>query len=213
MNNLYALRKNAAVLIGVGLLLVIAMEHSAFAQTGRSATSVGRRIEQLNRQGEQYERDKLGREIKGEANKPDERRRAQALAAQVRQDFEKLQAGYNHIVLAMASKDGFNYDSISGVVAEIKKCSTRLKDNLALPLPKDDKDQDVGSEVVTGQTEEQLMALRKHIYSFLTNPLFESPEVLNVEQAGKASRNLDGIIELSKSLGKSTDKLKKPAKP
>ena len=209
MKDHYAQRTNATLLIGAALCLVTAMENAAFAQTGRSATSVGRRIEQINRQGEQYERDKLNREMKGEADDPNKRRHAQALAAQVRQDFEKLQAGYNQIVLAMASKEGFDYDSISGVVAEIKKCSTRLKDNLSLPRLKDDK----GHEAVTGQTEEQLMTLRKHIYSFLTNPLFESPEVLDVEQAGKASRNLDGIIDLSKSIGKSIDKLKKPAKP
>ena len=213
MKNLYALCTNATILIGAALFLVTAMEHSAFAQTGRSASSVGRRIEQMNRQGEQYERDKLGRELKGEANSPEERRRAQALAAQVRQDFEKLQAGYNQIVLAMASKEGFNFDSISGAVAEIKKCSTRLKDNLSLPRPKDDKGQEMVSEAVTGQTDELLMTLRKHLYNFLTNPLFESPEVLHVEQAGKASRDLERIIELSKNIGKSAEQQKKPAKP
>lgn len=213
MKNLYHRGKAAAILIGAALCLLTMMENAALAQTGRSATSVGRRIEQMNRQGEQYERDKLGREIKGEADTPNERRRAQALAAQVRQDFQSLQAGYNQIVLAMASKEGFSYDSISGAVAEIKKCSTRLKENLSLPRPKDDKDQEAGSEAVTGQTEELLLTLRKHLYSFLTNPLFESPAVLDVEQAGKASRNLDSIIELSKSLGKSVEKPKKPTKP
>lgn len=213
MNDLYALRKTSVVLMGAALCLVTVMQNPAFAQSGRSPTSVGRRIEQLNRQSEQYERDKQSRDIKGEADKPGDRRRAQAAAAQVRQDFESLQAGYNQIVLAMASKEGFNYDSISDAVAEVKKCSTRLKDHLSLPRPKDDKAQEVGSVAVTGQIEELLLALRKHLYSFLTNPLFESPAVLDVEQAGKASRDLERIIELSKSIGNSRDKLKKPTKP
>lgn len=213
MNNLYALRKSAVVLIGAALCLVTVMQHPAFAQSGRSPTSVGRRIDQLNRQSEQYERDKLSRDAKGEADKPIDRKRAQAAAAQVRHDFESLQSDYNQIVLAMASKKGFNYDSISGAVTEVKKCSTRLKDSLSLPRPKDDKAQEAGSEAVTGEIEELLMTLRKHLYSFLTNPLFEAPAVLDVEQAGKASRDLERIIELSKSIEKSRDKLKKPTKP
>lgn len=213
MKDLYALRKTAVALIGAALCLVTVMGNPAFAQSGSRPSPIDRRIEQLNRQSEQYERDKLGRDIKGGAKNPNDRKRAQAVAAQVKQDFEHLQTGYNQIVLAMASKEGFNYDSISGAVAEIKKCSARLKDNLSLPQPKDGKEQEAGSEAVTGQIETTLMTLRKHLYSFLTNPQFESPAVLDVEQAGKASRDLDKIIELSKSLGKSGDKLKKPTKP
>ena len=214
MSDLHILRKTSFVLIGAALCLVAVMQNPAFAQGGRSPTSVGRRIDQLNRQSEQYERDKQSRDIKAEAEKPGDRRRAQAAAAQVRHDFESLQAGYNQIVLGMASKEGFNYDLISGAVAEVKKCSTRLKDNLSLPRPKDDKDRAtaVGAPV-TGQTEELLMTLRKHLYSFLTNPLFEAPAVLDVEQAGKASRDLERIIELSKSIEHGRDKLKKPTKP
>jgi hypothetical protein len=213
MNDLYALRKTAVVLIGSALCLVMGMQNPAFAQGGRRPTSIDRRIDQLNRQSEQYERDKLRRDAKDEADNTNDRRRAQAAAAQVKQDFESLQAKYNQIVLAMTSKEGFNYDSISGAVAEVKKCSTRLKDNLSLPQPKDDKDEGAESEAVTGKIEELLMTLRKHLYSFLTNPLFESPSVLDVEQAGKASRDLEKIIELSKSLGNNRDKLKKHTKP
>jgi hypothetical protein len=57
------------------------------------------------------------------------------------------------------------------------------------------------------------MTLRKHIYDFVTNPLFESQGVLDLEQGRKASRDLDRIIELSESITKSGDKLKKPTKP
>lgn len=61
--------------------------------------------------------------------------------------------------------------------------------------------------------EESLMSLRKHIYDFVTNPLFESRGVLDLEQGRKAGRDLDWIIELSGSITKSGDKLKKPTKP
>jgi hypothetical protein len=53
------------------------------------------------------------------------------------------------------------------------------------------------------QIEESLMTLRKHIYKFVTNPLFESQGVLDLEQGRKAVRDLDRIIELSESIRKS----------
>ena len=57
------------------------------------------------------------------------------------------------------------------------------------------------------------MILRQHIYDFITNPLFESPNVLDVEQSRKAGRDLDRIIELSESITKSEEKLKQATKP
>ena len=62
------------------------------------------------------------------------------------------------------------------------------------------------------QIEESLMSLRKHIYDFVTNPLFESPGVLDLEQGRKAGRDLNTIIKLSESITKSGDKLKQPTK-
>jgi NADP-dependent 3-hydroxy acid dehydrogenase YdfG len=63
------------------------------------------------------------------------------------------------------------------------------------------------------QDELAFMTLRKHIYDFVTNPLFESLGVVDLEQGIKAGRDLDRIIELSESITKSEDKPKKPTKP
>ena len=112
----------------------------------------------------------------------------------------------------MADKEGLDrqHDSIFRAVAEIKKYSTRLKTNLALPKPQQQK---ARVEIKNNQIEESLMTLRKHIYDFVTNPLFESPGVLDLEQGRKASGDLDRILELSESITKGGDKLKKPARP
>lgn len=214
MRDLYAIGKAAALTCGA-LFLVTATGGSAFAQgTGSRRTPSERRVEQFNRQGEQYERDQLERDHKGASDKPGDRKRAQEVAAQVRKDFEDLQAGYNRIVIAMSSPKGFDYDSVSDSVADVHRCAARLKSNLALPRPKGDEEHKARGEAAPEQVEAALLALRKHVYSFVTNPLFEAPAVLDVEQAGKASRDLDRIIEISDGIRKGGDKLKRPqAKP
>ncbi len=112
----------------------------------------------------------------------------------------------------MASKKALNYDSVLAAVVEIKKCSSRLKGNLALPQAKNDQDKKISNDVDASsreQLEGTLLTLRKHIYSFVTNPLFEAPTVLDVVQAKKAGDDLESIIELSESIGKSGEKLMK----
>lgn len=192
-----------AVLAGAAACLLAASATTARAQGGGSRSRTAeRRVDTLNRQGEQYERDKLGREREGPLDAAGERRRAQDRAAQVKRDFEGLQAGYNKIVLAMSSKERRDPDSILESVAEVERCALRLRNNLALPRPKGEKADKRGGGPGAAPPEESLLALRKHIYSFVTNPLFESPSVLDVEQAGKAGRDLDMILELSAALRK-----------
>lgn len=219
MKEIYAEAKTGAVAIaaavssGAALWFLMATAGVAFAQGGdRRPTPVERRAEVLNRQGGEYELEKASRELKGRPEKPADRRRAQEVAGQIKHDFEGLQESHNQIVLFMADKGGLNrqHDSIFRAVAEIKKYSARLKTNLALPKPQQEKTR---VEVNNEQIEESLMTLRKRIYDFVTNPLFESLGVLDLEQGRKAGRDLDRIIELSESITKSGDNLEKPTKP
>lgn len=214
MKDHHTVAKTAAFLLGALLCLATAAADPVKAQSGGSRpTPVERRTEQANRDGQEYERDSLNRELKGVSDKPSDRRITRASALQVKQDFENLQTRYNQIVLAMASKQDLNQDSIMAALAEVHRCATRLKVNLALPRPKGDEDQEAKSDAGAGQIEEPLLMLTKRIYSFVTNPLFEAPAALNVKHIGKARRDLDSIIELSESIGKGGDKPKKPIKP
>ena len=180
--------------------LVTVPSGSSLAQRGSpGAAAAERRTDTLNRQGEQYEREHLGREGKDPAGTPGDRRRAQDVAGQVKHDFEGLQAAYNRIVLAMRPGGSHDFDSILESVREVKKCATRLRANLALPRGKVEEEKAPGA-AGAAPVEESLLLLRKHIYSFVTNPLFEAAPVLNVEQAEKAGRDLDMILELSESI-------------
>ena len=200
MKNLHAGGVRGAALGCAASVLLTVSPVASLAQRGApGATAVGRREETLKRQGEQYERDRLGREGKGPAAEPGDRRRAQEVAGQVRRDFEGLQAAYNKIVLAMAPGGSHDPDAILDSVGEVKKCAARLKANLALPKAEHGEEKARG-DAGEAPLEESLLALRKHIYSFVTNPLFDSAPALNVEQAGKAGRDLDMILELSESI-------------
>lgn len=219
MKEIYAGGKTVAVAITAAvsslaaLCFFTATAGAAFAQgSDRRPSPVERRTEVLNRQTEEYDLEKASRDLKGRPEKPADRRSAQEVAEQIKHDFDGLQQSYNQIVIFMADKEDLNrkHDSVFRAVADIKKYSTRLKTNLALPKPRQEKTR---VEVNNAPVEESLLTLRKHIYDFVTNPLFESVGVLDLEQGRKAGGDLDRIIELSESITKSGDNLKKPTKP
>ena len=216
MKELYASGQAAALSLGAALCLAAAVAAvPAHAQRGGARpASVERRMEQVNRQAQQYEREELSREMKAGKESPAERRPTQAAVAQIKHDFEHLQAGYNQLVLLMKSERGFDYDSVSGAVAEVHKCAARLKGHLALPRPQPEEAREPrAADAEPAGLKESLLALRKHIYSFVANPLFEKQGVLDVEQAGRASRDLERIIELSEAIRKNGDRRRQPVKP
>lgn len=177
------------------------------AQAGRSVpTNVERRVDQLNRQSEEAERDNLATDLK----RPSDKRKPKATASEIQRDFKGLQAGYNQIVLLMAAKGALNYDLVMVAIVDIKKCALHLKDSLALPEPDREKTGESSDGANAEQMEGSLVALRKHIYSFVTNPTFESAAVLNVAEAAKARRDLERIIELSDTIKKRS---RQPTKP
>jgi hypothetical protein len=204
----YIKLKTFAIALVAVLCIVAASESSTLAQAGREIpSSLERRVDQLNRQGVEYERDSLNAELKAGSHRPRDQKRNKMVAAEIQEDFEGLQAGYNRIVLTMASKKEPADDAVMNSVAEIRKCSTRLKTNLALPALDDKEKKEARSDAASDKMEAILM-LRKYVYSFVTNPLFESKGVLDLRQAKKAGQDLDMIIKLSESIKKEGDKLK-----
>lgn len=203
MKNFHAGGVSRAVLICAASFLLAVPTGTALAQRGGpGAAAAGRRTDTLNRQGEQYERDKLSRGSESPTVAAGDRRRAQEVTEQVKHDFEGLQTAYNKIVLAMRPEGSHDLDSILDSVGEVKKCAARLRANLALPRAKDEAHK-ARSAADAAPLDNSLLMLRKHIYSFVTNPLFEAAPVLNVEHAGKAGRDLDMILELSDSIKRS----------
>lgn len=197
MRGLYATGK-AAALACAALCLAAAAEGAAHAQRGREM-GAARRQDHMNRQAAEHQRDNQNRDLDPAAADADERKRVQAAASQVRHDFESLQTGYNRIALALSPKRAAEVaGSLPAVVAEVNKCAARLRQNLALPRPKGDEGRrSEPAPAAATTTGDPLASLGKHLHSFLTNPLFETPNVLDVGQAARAARDLDRIIQLS----------------
>ena len=94
MRNLCARGETIAVLIGIAAGLTAAAANPALAQRPSSPPSrVERRVDQLNRQADQVGRDELNRDLKEAPDKSGDHRTVAALAAEIKQDFEGLQAG------------------------------------------------------------------------------------------------------------------------
>ena len=137
----------------------------------------------------------------------------QAIMAQVKQDFERIQVARNQIVRAAASGKELDYRFVSEVAGEIKKRASRLEDNLALPEPEaGEKSRSNLVELNETQIREALSTLCHRIESFVKSPLFENPGVLHLQHSIKATNDLASILELSGGIRKSAERLRKTIK-
>jgi hypothetical protein len=181
-----------------------ALAIQTLAQSGSRPSPIDRRVGEMTRQRERYERDTLS---DGKPGTLADRRAAQATIQQVKQDFQRIQSVYNEIVLAI-SKDAVDYKFVLDAAHEVKNCASRLRKNLALPEPEADE-KDVNEDGIQREMlKPSLVKLCRHILSFVTNPQFETLEVIDVEQATKASKDLKKIITLSLMIEKSAKKLR-----
>lgn len=186
---------------------VSAFEVSVFAQGTRPMIPTDRRIEQINSQIQRSERDKLTREMKGENRSPENSKQNQAIKIQIKEDFESLQGTYNKIILNLQS-GSLERDFVLEATADIKKLAARLQQNLALPKPEASGNNETATkeELNLEDRRKSLRALCLHIYNFVTNPIFNEPTGLNVDQAAKAEREIEVIIELSEKIKEAAEK-------
>jgi len=148
---------------------------------------------------------KMERENKNPAGDNSEATRA--LLKQTSDDFRQIQNINNKMMAQVYAAETIDYDRTSAAIAQINTKATRLKNNLALPNPKDVKKKDL---TVSGVKEFKaaLLLMDRSIMSFVTNPIFQKPNVMEVEPATRASQDLADIITLSATLKRIADNLK-----
>ena len=179
---------------------------SVLAQSTRTMTPVDRRIELINRQSQQAERDNMTREMKGKNRKAVNSAQNQAIKTQIKEDFEALQTAYNKIVINLQSGN-FERGFVLETTADVKKYAARLKDNLALPEAEKEVAKEIEAVLNLDDRRKSLRTLCQHIYNFVTNPIFNEPTGLDIDQAANAGREIDKIIELSEKIRETTEKL------
>jgi hypothetical protein len=144
---------------------------------------------------------------------PTMRRDTRPAYSDVEQDFEQLQLV--NYTLAGAAVEGvaLDYELIKKHAAEVSKRASRLKTYLSLPEVEGPKTQGKGADIQTPEGLRTAVAsLDALVNSFAWNPVFRQPNVVNLEQSSKASRDLAGIITLSEQIRKGAAELFKSAK-
>jgi len=132
---------------------------------------------------------------------------------QTKVDFERIQVLDRNLMLVVLANNGFDYKNLTDSTSEIRKRAKRLKDNMKLPPPIEGQaDLLKPNEIGQPQMKTALLQLNDRIVSFVTNPLFQAANWIDVQLGAKASRDLDAIIELSGDIKKSAERLSKPSK-
>lgn len=142
---------------------------------------------------DKYRSDEIER-VRREAATP--KYRPAARFPQIKEDFERIQVVNSDVLQANAVNGGLDYGRVSKAAAEIKKRATRLKSSL---FPSESKEH---AKQIAQQAKEQqdlkslLTELDKAITSFVHNPMFENTRVVDPQDAMRAERDLQKIINL-----------------
>lgn len=135
-------------------------------------------------------------------------RPVKAAAEQLNQDFKRIQVIRNEIAHALKVEGVLDFKRVSGQAAEVRKRALRMQAYLALrDKGAEEKGAEGRAEYDERGAQEALVRLCKRIDSFVANPRFTSPDVVDVDATAKASRDLREIIALSGDIRSSADRL------
>ena len=128
----------------------------------------------------------------------------------IKDDFRDLQSLNNKMMADAWAQDALDYSSIADMVSKIRGKASDLKDGLALPEPENPQTSLKTPAVATvRQFREELLLLDKTIMGFVNNPVFQSGNAMDVNQAKKARANLEQVIVLTVDVKQNAQKLRK----
>ena len=125
-------RKHCCTIISLPLILFAVAE----VVKSQSRGLPGAAARENNRAMDDY--DRTINRMKNDAKAARERRRN--LFPQINEDFQRIQVIHNEIVRMLQPDKGLDYDRLAELTDDMKKRSSRLRENLALPEP--DKTED-----------------------------------------------------------------------
>jgi len=136
-----------------------------------------------------------------------------SLFPQVQEDFRRLQIVNNEMMQTVFVAKSLDYRLILTSTEEIKRRALRLRQNLMLPrISRNEEDQKFHEASGYQQLKASLLLLDRSIMSFVTNPLFKLPNVIDPKLAETATVDLGSIIKFSDAVRKDAGKLSKSAK-
>ena len=130
----------------------------------------------------------------------------------IKDDFRDLQSLNNKMMADAWMQEALDYSAIADMVSKIRGKANDLKEGLSLPESENPETALKMSAVTTvRQFREQLLLLDKTLMRFVTNPVFQAANIVDVELAKKASNDLDQVISLTFDLKQNAQKLRKLA--
>ena len=136
----------------------------------------------------------------------EDKRAQQAVLKQINEDFHSLQV-LNNRLMADSVKEVVDYKSLAKLLSEIGNKASRLKSNLALPKADVEKQKETEGALDESGFRDALQTFDKLVVSFSNNPIFQKVNVIEVELAKQASRDLEMIFRQSGRLKKAASKL------
>ncbi len=133
---------------------------------------------------------------------------------QIREDFMRLQVVDRKLMHSISISDKLDLELVARSAAEIKKRAARLKKNLALPELNAEAGQQANAEVQLGpeRLRSLLSTLSSLIDQFVANPVFKESRLVDAQLSAKALQDIEGIIEVSDQVRRSSENLKAAAK-
>ena len=194
-------------LIGIAFLLSVAAP--IFAQgPGSAAPPVDRTNQARQRQQDMSKREWQLRNF-GNPEVAKDRRRLEALMAQIEEDFDRLLSLHNEIVRALDATKPLDYRFVSAATGEIRKRAHSIQSNINLtPAAEEIKPVEFPATTNESEMKDGLVKLCKTIRSFVTNPVIAQPQLIDVEKMTAAKRDLESVIQLSAHLKRDADLLK-----
>jgi hypothetical protein len=130
------------------------------------------------------------------------------LFPEIKKDFSTLQTANNDLMRSVFVNNVINYGAIADTLSEIRKRALRLKQNLTLPklseLPSINQTEIRNDQ----QLKVSLLTLDRSVMSFVKNPIFQSPGVIDQTSAMNATQDLEGIIQIANIVRKQVERLK-----
>ena len=129
---------------------------------------------------------------------------------EVRKDFLRVQVLRNELAKHVLSDAPLDYKLVAKKTEEINKRAHRLKTYM-IPYAEEvaaGAEEHHGERLGAAKMKGALVTLCRSIDSFSENPMFEMPEVVDVQDSARAGGDLQTIIRLSEEIRKEADRLR-----
>jgi len=134
------------------------------------------------------------------------------LFPEIKKDFSTLQTANNDLMRSVFVSNVINYGAIAEAMSEIRKRALHLKQNLMLPKLSEPPAANQTEIRNDQQLKVSLLTLDRAVMSFVKNPIFQSPQVIDQTSAMNATQDLEGIIQITNIVKKQVEKLKSSVK-